>query len=75
MFCQEIKCLFDDIQTNGYLNELNELACETPLGFADNQKVKISIFFHKHKKCVEYYSLQNMINVSVDKSPIATKTL
>jgi hypothetical protein len=41
--CKKLTCYFDDIQTNGYLNSLNELVCQTPLGFGDSQTCNLSI--------------------------------
>ena len=43
--CEKIICYFDNIQTSGYLDSLNELICPTPLGFNDSQTCNISIGF------------------------------
>ena len=45
ILCQEIYCYFDSVKTHGYLNKLNEIGCETPLGFKNNQTASISIGF------------------------------
>ena len=80
MFCQAIKCFFDDVQTDGYLNALNELSCETPLGFGDNQIAKISIGNGniKVKTGLEYkFVSSSLINVIDDEitSPIPNSSM
>jgi hypothetical protein len=42
--CKEIKCLFNgSVFTSGKLNKLNEIVCDSPLSFRENDLVNISI--------------------------------
>ena len=43
LLCQEINCYFNEIKVSGHFNKLNELACDTPLGFHANDNVNVSI--------------------------------
>lgn len=68
--CKSVVCYFDNIQTNGYLDSLNELICPTPLGFQDSQIANISIGFGEKKVATNLkYTFISNINIpsSVDK--------
>ena len=41
--CKKIFCVFGLTEAEAYLNKLNELVCETPLGFGEGQTVEVSI--------------------------------
>ena len=45
MLCVDIGCYFDDVKSKGYLNKINELVCETPLGFKSGHIAKIDIVY------------------------------
>ena len=45
LFCKKIKCLFNDSSSNGYLNKLDELICETPANSVSYSLAKLSISF------------------------------
>ena len=42
---RRIFCFFDDIETNGHLDSLNELMCETPLGFGHLHTSSLGLSF------------------------------
>jgi hypothetical protein len=43
--CEKLYCYFNNIKTNGFLRKINEIICETPLGFSNGDSANISIGF------------------------------
>ena len=43
LFCKQIKCYFNQTITFGHLSKLNELVCPTPVNFAPNSVVSLSM--------------------------------
>ena len=41
--CKRIYCVFGLIETDAYLNKVNEIVCDTPLGFGENQVVQVAV--------------------------------
>ena len=41
--CKQIKCYFNQTITTGYLSKLNELVCPTPVNFAADSFVNVSV--------------------------------
>jgi hypothetical protein len=41
--CKEIKCVFGNVETSGLLNKLNEIVCDSPVSFKENDVANVSI--------------------------------
>lgn len=44
--CKRLHCSFNKVVTHGFLNRLNEIVCDSPLGFANNETAKISVIIN-----------------------------
>ena len=54
-YCTNIMCAFsNDIKTNCSIVSLNEIECDTPLGFKTNLTSQLTVFFNKNAVATKF---------------------